>query len=667
MQSVCVLFAGQMRTNSLSNESLTTTIINDSIKKNILNDEFKSKFSYDVYISSDSLNLDATKEFFGDNLRNIHLSNKLYCHDDSLTTEWYLHSIESQIPPIKHFLDLYDTYDLDGNDTFKYQVYQFYRALSCFNLIDGYMNYDYIMILRPDLLYTADFCEKLEFLNKNDDCHLLGNLNYYAVGRPDIMKHYCDLVYKFGSYNKNIINYDISVPNICSVEFFNDPDTKRWTFSPEIQLACHLYEFCKMNGLIIHKTLAGIYNSQDVLIIRHWMIDNCNTCYLCTNGVVEKDEYYKIFKTSNTKRSSCVICNSESSLDNSFILKNYPVTPSSSYLHAFTDEFEDCIIATCSICDSVQLKTLVDPEKLYKNSHNMTYDTPTWKRHHLSFSEFVSNNSDLNRIIEVGGSNSILYKLLNNKISDYTILDICKPEDYSSDAKFIQGNCETFDFSGYMSVILSHTFEHLYSPRKFIERLSDAQVADVYISIPNMRHLYETKNISIIHNEHTFFITTPQLEYMFSLYNYRNVLETKFENHSIFYKFTYDTHIDKLCLVKNEKLNSEYIRDIFRSVENKFKNININTKCFICPAGHYGQKIYYYMQQYSEYIQGFLDNDSTKQNKRVYGTPKYVYSPDILTTYLSDSISVILYAGVYSGELKTQLNKIHPNITYICI
>jgi hypothetical protein len=660
MQSVCILFTGQMRTNPLSNESLTTTVISDSIKKDILNDEFKSKFNYDVYISSDSLNLDATKEFFGDNLRNIYLQ-------DTLGQEWYLHSIESQIPPIKHFLDLYDSYDLDGNESFKYQVYQFYRALCCFNLVDGFMNYDYIILLRPDLLYNSDFTSKLDFLNKNEDCHLVGNLNYYAVGRPEIMKHYCELVYKFGSYNKNIIKYDINVPNICTPEFFNDPDTKRWTFSPEIQLACHLYEFCKMNNLKVDTALSGVCNNQDLLIVRHWMIDSCNKCYICSSGLAEKDQLYRLFKAEVSDRASCLICNTESSLANIFTLKDYPITPSSSQLDPSTDEFKDCIIATCRICDSVQLKTLIDAEKLYKNSHNMTYNTPTWKRHHLSFSEFVSNNSDSNKTIEVGGSNGILYTLLNHKKLDYTILDICKPDDYSSDATFLQGNCETFDFSGYANVILSHTFEHLYSPRKFIERLSIAQVTDVYISIPNMTHLYETKNISIIHNEHTFFITSSELDYMFSLYNYRNVLESKFENHSIFYKFTYDTHVDKLCLIKNENLQSDYIRDIFTNVEKKFKDIIVNTKCFICPAGHYGQKIYYYMQHYSNYIQGFLDNDSTKQNKRVYGTPNYVFSPDILSTYLSDNVTVILYAGVYTEELKTQLNKIHPNITYICI
>jgi hypothetical protein len=97
------------------------------------------------------------------------------------------------------------------------------------------------------------------------------------------------------------------------------------------------------------------------------------------------------------------------------------------------------------------------------------------------------------------------------------------------------------------------------------------------------------------------------------------------------------------------------------------KDIDIRTPCFICPGAHYGQKIYYYLRRFSNHIQGFIDNDPLKQGRRVYGTPSYVYSPDVLAKYKGTTISLILYAGPYTEELKRQLDMIHPSIKYIAI
>jgi hypothetical protein len=101
--------------------------------------------------------------------------------------------------------------------------------------------------------------------------------------------------------------------------------------------------------------------------------------------------------------------------------------------------------------------------------------------------------------------------------------------------------------------------------------------------------------------------------------------------------------------------------------EASVKNIVIDNACFICPGGHYGQKIYYYLQHYHKNIIGFIDNDLSKQGKRVYGTSGHVFSPHILTSYNDKPVYVILYAGPYTGEIKRQLNTLHNSITYISL
>ena len=364
-------------------------------------------------------------------------------------------------------------------------------------------------------------------------------------------------------------------------------------------------------------------------------------------------------------RRECVLCEAGGMLTDLYVLKGYPITPSSSNLDESTDEFSDCIFAACNICGCIQLKTLVDPIKLYENSHNSTENTPTWKEHHRLFADFISERTDA-RLLEVGGNSGTLYNLLSQKISDYTILDICDSTGRPSTVQFIQGNCEDYDFTGHNQIALSHTFEHLYTPKRFVENLSKAKVQSVFISIPNMDHLYTSKNISILHNEHTFFVGDAEIRYLFSRYGYSCATSREFKNHSLFYHFIYDTAVLPLT-IPNTIYRLNYINGYLSDFELSIKRIIIDYPCFICPAGHYGQKIFYFLQQYHKNIIGFIDNDFSKQGKRVYGTSLYVNSPDILKTYRGNPICVILHAGPYTNEIKKQLNLLHHLITYISV
>jgi hypothetical protein len=178
-----------------------------------------------------------------------------------------------------------------------------------------------------------------------------------------------------------------------------------------------------------------------------------------------------------------------------------------------------------------------------------------------------------------------------------------------------------------------------------------------------MKQLYDYKNISIIHNEHTFFVSDEEIHYLFSQYGYSCASTTSFKKHSLFYHFVYNSSIIPLTLCKFDR--SIEVAKWLSEFEYIMHDIHIDRPTFICPAGHYGQKIYYYLKNHTEYIKGFIDNDMLKQGTRVYGTQCHVYPIDILKEYNGLSISCILYAGPYTNELQSQLNKIHPNINYI--
>ena len=360
-------------------------------------------------------------------------------------------------------------------------------------------------------------------------------------------------------------------------------------------------------------------------------------------------------------RTHCVLCK-DPQLSPIFTIKDYPITPSCSTRGAETDETQDCIFATCSACGTLQLQTLVDPVKLYEHSHNSTENTPTWKEHHKVFSEFVLSASP-RRLLEIGGNSGTLYTLLCDRIPDYTILDICDSGKRPQAVKFLQGNCETFDLSGHSHIAMSHTFEHLYFPRKFVENLAKANVQSISISIPNMDNLLDSKNISVLHNEHTYFVAEKELTYLFSLVGYSCKKFAQFKKHSTFYEFVPSGVVPiPISPSSNQVIQ---ITEILAAFERSMKQVTIDKPCFICPGGHYGQKIAYYLRPFRHHLRGFLDNDPSKQGLRIYGTDIMVYSPEILREFQHSKVCVILYAGPYTEELKIQLNLLHSGIEYI--
>jgi hypothetical protein len=364
-------------------------------------------------------------------------------------------------------------------------------------------------------------------------------------------------------------------------------------------------------------------------------------------------------------RKKCVICEAES-FTTLFTLNDYPIVSYAAVLDESTDEFSNSILVNCNTCGTVQIEHLIDPVKLYQYSQNSTENTPTWKEHHRLFANFVSERTDTS-LLEIGGNSGCLYRLLKEKISDYTILDLCDSEERPPTVKFIQANCEEFDLSAHSHIALSHIFEHLYTPRTFIENLSKAEVQSVFISIPDMNALSKSRNVALINNAHTVFIGDREIRYLFSQYGYSCAATTAFRRHSLFYHFIHDKSSIPLPLQINMN-ESSHIKKYLSDFEASIRNMVIDRPSYICPAGHYGQRIYYYIEKYtnySEHILGFIDNDHTKQGKRVYGTPAYAYSPDVLTTRGDNKISIILYAGPYNTELKTQLNALHSDIEFL--
>ncbi len=369
-------------------------------------------------------------------------------------------------------------------------------------------------------------------------------------------------------------------------------------------------------------------------------------------------------------RLNCTICNN-TNLQLIHRQENYPICISSSSQPSENDRFETLEYVGCEKCGCVQLKNLIDPQLLYAFSHNNTYETPTWRQHHDEFSQFILMNTEEASLVEIGGASGYLGELLHKKSKElkYTIIDLANKPELKVRIDYIQANCEDYDFTQIPSstpIILSHVFEHLYNPQKFLENLKKAKTETLFISIPNMEICLSKKFLSFLHVEHTYYCSTEHIVAMLASAGFQCSKQYLFKEHSIFFEFKRSTSREIPELPRADILLAQF-QQYYSERESLFKLVHLENPTYIVPAGHYGQLIYFFLREQKDKILGFLDNDITKVGKRVYGTDKYVYSMSELKNKTNERITVLLNAGPYINEIKSQLLAYNPGISFLYV
>jgi hypothetical protein len=266
---VAILFVGQIRTNSLSliNEHTNPKDIINSYNTYLFTNEWKDKIDYDIFISTDDMHLKNTFEYFGnENIKNIHLMEPNYL----------LNPITKIIPDEKYFMDIYNTNDFQGLYYYPGNIYQFYKWYDALNLLNNYTNYnsgkyDYIIKSRLDIEFLSNIMECVDLLQENSDIQLIGQDDWFAIGRPNIMQNaYMNLItkplYDFRktnhSFEHNLIEYKKYMEDKINT---SDQGFFKWTYAPETQLYESLFEYCSENNMDIDTSI----KYKNICVITH--------------------------------------------------------------------------------------------------------------------------------------------------------------------------------------------------------------------------------------------------------------------------------------------------------------------------------------------------------------------------------------------------------------
>jgi hypothetical protein len=182
--------------------------------------------------------------------------------------------------------------------------------------------------------------------------------------------------------------------------------------------------------------------------------------------------------------------------------------------------------------------------------------------------------------------------------------------------------------------------------------------------------MLEKKYTNCLNFEHTYYLSEEYVDYLTKMYNLAVVDKEYFkDDHSIFYsvkKTTTEEYPSPVLLDnlydKNKKLFYFYIKSLTDQVVEINKQIGENENVYLFGAHVFSQYLVNLGLDITNVL-NILDNDSNKQNKRLYGTSLTVVSPETLR-YKKDAI-VILKAGAYTKEVKNQIKKINSRVRFI--
>lgn len=234
---VAILFSGQIR-----NHFLGDGYQDDTLSKFLLTSQFKEKFDYDIFISVDRINIEKTIEYFGNSLKNIHF----------LETGYFLKPITKKILPFDYYNNKFIHRDFESLYSYPDQFYQYYRMYDCFNLIENPEDYDYIVRLRPDIIFLKDCMEFFD--HKFSMEH-----NLFWVSSKPFHDFYRIILENYGSY-RHI--FDMSM-YLCIYEGANP---YKFKYCSETQILNAIYTMCLELNFDISNTFKGfIYNTHLIL------------------------------------------------------------------------------------------------------------------------------------------------------------------------------------------------------------------------------------------------------------------------------------------------------------------------------------------------------------------------------------------------------------------
>ena len=354
------------------------------------------------------------------------------------------------------------------------------------------------------------------------------------------------------------------------------------------------------------------------------------------------------------------------------ILNNVPIFNGAVDTPFEKDKFQNLDFLISKKNGLIQLSSHPNIKDVYQIQTKQIPQGGVWKEHHIQFSELISKYNP-KKILEIGGAHGYLARLCQKKSKNLN-WTIVEPNPSILDKKIKTINSyfipEKHLSEGYDCVVHSHVFEHFLNPLEISIEISKRLKKNglMFASIPNLWNWVDRCQPNGLNFEHTYLLSKIHFEQTIQNAGFEIIESIEFgQGHSIFYVLINRKTPKKDILIENlyDKslpLFQKYIKGFKDSVFNirkQINKINEDSKIYIFGAHLFTQ--FLLVNKLDKYInlEGVLDNNPSKEGKRLYGSKLKVFNPIIIKD--KKNPIVIVKAGNYTKEITEQLLEINKS------
>ena len=221
---------------------------------------------------------------------------------------------------------------------------------------------------------------------------------------------------------------------------------------------------------------------------------------------------------------------------------------------------------------------------------------------------------------------------------------------------------------------LTHSLEHLTEPHITLNDISNKLRENALFinSIPNLKEWMRKGQPNALNQEHTYLLSEKHYEQCMLYFGFEVIDKCNFDDfHSIFYchKKVHKPKQSPLVLddliESQSKLYENYIKSFSMEAErinNILKDHKLHDEIFIFGAHVFSQYLLVH-GLHESWFSNVLDNNPSKENKRLYGTNLICKSPSVLAN--RNQPTVVIRAGSYTNEIRKQILKINDQTIFI--
>ena len=410
-------------------------------------------------------------------------------------------------------------------------------------------------------------------------------------------------------------------------------------------------------------------NKKDeiILICGHYIFANpefieIKNKYVNIDTEIRSNIYDKLLELYDiySIRKKCIFCNNDdiellfepSKYNSALSVGLYTNKNEKSYFMPYN-------VQNCKKCNSFQNKYIGNLSIIYDVNHVDNYGSTKNKKHTL-LCNFISENSNINGIVEVGSCNGILANQILSKIkTEYNIIEPSFTGD-KTNLNIIPDYFENVQLNSinFNTIVMSDVFEHFYNPLEILNKIQQStNIKYIYLSHPDFDAAIKEYNLTILNCEHTFLIEHQFLFTLFEKFGFKLIRRHDFENYSLFLEF------ERICnqqIIEKPLVNYNLCNDakmffdkIISGVNNinEFMCNNSNKKIFIWPSSVHSVTLITCGLHFKK-LEGILDNSPNKIGKYLYGYNLLCSSfNDILNSDDKNICIIISGAGNYIKEL----------------